>query len=75
MVFLHFHQSLLRVSADSLLGQRDPKLRPLGPAWPCLPGAFGMHPSMDIFSLSTLKIFCIIALSSRNNRFNTASTP
>lgn len=36
---------------------------------------FGLHPSMVIFSLSLLKIFCIIALSSRNNGFNTASSP
>lgn len=52
-----------------------PDLRPLDPAWPWLLDGFGLHPSMVIFSLSLLKIFCIIALSSRNNGFNTGSSP
>lgn len=58
-----------------LFGGAYSDLRSLDPAWPWLLDGFGLHPSMVIFSLSLLKIFCIIALSSRNNGFNTAPTP
>lgn len=52
-----------------------PDLRPLDPAWAWLLDGFGLHPSMVIFSLSLLKIFCIIALSSRNNGFAQPRVP
>lgn len=76
MLFQHFQQSLLRGSADPFFWEGYPDLRRLDPAWHWLPNGFGMVIfSVVIFLLSFLKILCMIVVSSRNNRFNTASTP